>query len=340
MGRQAVVHATGHPNIRATHAKTLEVTAEPTITARATCVVGVAAALDPVALGLLRGPVRITVAAGGRSASGDAVVHPSHEVSDRIVVRRSASGDADTLAVGSTLVAADLDRALVAALARPGAVVTLTVAERGPRRPLVLLGTPAAAPPTGRLGLLWRHADGVLDEGGIVAATAPTAAWLAEAARRGARFASLDGSAGPTPALLAAGLPATPALWLGRVGRREARRPEIAGLLAAPPVPAVLTVPVADAESVLGHSAAAVEDDPLDVGIAVTWTDNAAAAVEAFPGEAATVVLPARGDAAERVDLGAVVRALSAPRTLSEALGPLGATRRRVYDVLARPESA
>jgi hypothetical protein len=383
VGRRVVVRAHGQPSIGATHDKTLEVTGDPSVSPRATCVVGVGAVFDPADLALLRGPVTLALAAGGLAASGEAVVNPTHAVGDRIVVRRSDHRDADTLAVRSTLVASDLDPALVRALADPHASVTLTVAETGERRPLVLVGTEPFA--GGRLGLLWRHADARVDlrgpvraaagpiradagpvgagaapvridalEGDMtVAALVPAswadlpaagAAWLAAAARGGARFAA---PAPHTAALLAAGLPAEPAVLLGRVDRRAARAPEVARLVAAAPVPAVLTVPVADADAVLGplavaapDAAVAVEDDPMDVGVAVRWTTapHAVAAVGAFPGAAALVVLPARRSGAGWADVDALVRRLAAagipPRTLSEALGPLGVSRRAVYDAL------
>jgi hypothetical protein len=331
VGRRVVVQAKGQPAIRATHDKTLEITGDPLVSQRATCVVGVAAVFDPDALALLRNRVRVTVAAGGFSASGEAVVNPTHVIGDRIVIRRSNFRDADTLAVDSTLVASDLDPALVAALARPDTAVTVTVEEVGTRRPLVLVGAGE-----GRRAVLWRHADG----DGIVAAPDPSAPWLADAARRGARFA------GRTPAesaLLAAGLPVEPAIQLGRVDRRTARAPEIAGLLASAPVPVVCTVPVEDAADVLGAlpaTSVAVEEDPMDVGVAVRWTTvaDAIAAIAGFPGGSPFVVLPASRSGTGYADLDAVVRLLAAagvpPRTVSEALGPLGVRRRAVYDAL------
>lgn len=381
-GRRAVVQARGHRLIRATHAKTLEITCDSTVTARATCIIGVAAEFDAAAVGLLRGPLRITVEAAGRRTSGYAVANPGFEAGHRLVVRRSDLGDPETLAVRSTLTANDLDRTAAAALADPHERVTLTLTEAAPRRPLVLVGMRGMPSPPGRLGLQWRHADAVVDfagskrgsgnasdalrQGGTVTALlsgsldrAPEAAvaWLADAARLHARFAVMPASATspadasqPAPVLLAAGLADTPVLWLGRVSRRFVRREEIAVLLHAPPVPVVLTVPVADAAAVLGPLSAAapgrqvaVQADPLDVGVAVDWTsaDQAVAAIEAFPGSEAVTVLPAEVHEGYSIDLGMAVRALTAAgvpaRTLSEALAPLGVGRRRIYRELTRP---
>lgn len=385
VGRRAVVRGRGHPDLRATHGKTLELTAAPEVTARATCVVGVAAHLDPDELAMPRGRVAVTLAAGGLAAAGEAVVNPDHDARERAVVRRSGERDPDTLLLHSSLTARDLDAALVAALADPRTEVVLTVTELDRPRPLVLLGRPGVVP-AGRLGRLWRGADAavdaagnaagpgkppgghldrladgildaVLDAGGVVAvrldgpveAVGPAAGWLAAAAGRGARFAVLPdpSPAGPLPALLAAGLPAAPALWLGTLGRRDLRRAELADLLRAPPVPTVLRVPPADAAAVLGPIAAAspeavvaVEEDPLDVGVGLARLPAAGcvAAVERFPGEAAYVVLPAAAAAGVRVALPPVARALVAAgvpaRTVSEALRPLGLDRRTLYRAL------
>jgi hypothetical protein len=377
-GRQVVIHAHGHPEVRASHAKTLEITGEATITGRATCVIGVDGDLDPATIGLLRGPVRLTVAAAGLEATGHGVINPDHRVGDRLVVRRSDRADPDTLVLGSTLTAAHLAPAMVTALADPATAVTLTVSETGERRPLVLVGGRGEPVAGGRLGLLWRHADAMvdlgrrgtgapsaLDHGGTVAAILPDTSdpgaqqWLAAAARRGARFAVMPGASAlpaglaPSPAteaLLAAGLPPAPVLWLGRVGRRATRGPEITGFLRSPPpVPVVLTVPAGDADAVLGIVApehpVAIQRDPLDVGTAVEWTTaaDAVAAVAAAPERDVTIVVAPGSADGERVDLDRVVRALAAagiaPRTLSEALAPLGLNRRRAYQALSERQS-
>lgn len=366
--RRVVVRARGHPLIRATHGKTLEFTREAVVTERATCVVGVEARFDPDSLGLLRGRVRLTVRAGGQEVSGEAVVNPAHRVSERLVVRRSLFTDPDTLAVGATLTAAELPAEMVAVLADAEAEVTLSVAEVEPAEPLVLVGRDGSPVPAGRVGLLWRNADhavslgsgavpdaGALleDDGVVVAVTVPgtlevmppqVAAWLTGAAAHGARIA-VAGS-GPVESLLAAGFPPAPALWLGRVSRRSVRRSEIGGLLQAASVPAVFTVPLEEAGAVLETVAAAaprrqvaVPDGRLDVGTKMTWVEaaQAADAVGRLPGEEATVVLAPSGGG-EVVALEGLVRALAsagvAPRTVSQALRPLGVSRRRIYEIM------
>ncbi len=117
--------ARGHPAIRASHAKTLELTAEPAITARASCMVGVAAALpaQPVA-----GPIRLTLSVAGESvsfsATGNSAWWPG---SGSAVIRRSGRRLPDSYATGAGLAAADLPRSMVRALTDPDATVTVLV---------------------------------------------------------------------------------------------------------------------------------------------------------------------------------------------------------------------
>ncbi|WP_326561258.1 DUF371 domain-containing protein [Micromonospora sp. NBC_01796] len=375
--RRALVRGHGHPRIRATHAKTLEFTHDNEVTERATCVVGVAAELDPTELGLLRGRVRFTVEAAGHEATGEATINPDHAVRDGLVLRRSHHTDSGTLAVAATLTAEDLDRDLAAALTDPATAVTLTLVEVTPPTPLILLRQAGQSVPVGRLDLLWRHADetvdlvgsrepvaagAVLDRAGIVAVTLPPAgegpsgtalAWLSAAAGAGARFALLGGAGGPTEVLFAAGLSPTPALLLGRVDRRAVRRPEVEVSLRSALAPTVLVVPADEVDAVLEHVVAAtparrvaVPDGRPDVGTAMRWTtaERAGAAVRRVGVPEVTIVLASSPATDEPVDLDALVRALASagvsPRTLSEALAPFGLNRRRVYDALGPDRSA
>ncbi|WP_329106760.1 DUF371 domain-containing protein [Micromonospora sp. NBC_01699] len=375
--RRALVRGHGHPRIRATHAKTLEFTHDTEVTERATCVVGVAAVLDPAELGLLRGRVRYTVEAAGYEATGEATINPDHAVRDGLVLRRSHHNDPGTLAVAATLTAEDLDRELAAALTDPATAVTLTLVEVTPPAPLVLLRPAGSAVPAGRLDLLWRHADATVDlvgvrepvaaaavveRAGIVAVTLPGPAdglstpalgWLsAAAAGTGARFALLNAPGGPAEVLFAAGLPPTPALLLGRVDRRAVRRPEVEVSLRSALAPTVLVLPVDEVDAVLEHVVAAtparrvaVPDGQSDVGTAMRWTtaERTGAAVRRLGLPEVTVVLASSPATDQPVDLDALVRALAtagvSPRTLSEALAPFGLTRRRVYDALGPDRS-
>ncbi|MFK3981414.1 DUF371 domain-containing protein [Micromonospora sp. NPDC050397] len=373
--RRASVRGHGHPQIRATHAKTLEFTHDVDVTQRATCVVGVGTELDPAELGLLRGRVRFTVEAAGHQATGEATINPEHDVRDGLVLRRSRHADPGTLAVAATLTAEDLDRDLVDALTDPETAVTLTVVEVAPPAPLVLLRQVGQPVPEGRLGLLWHNADEtvdlgtarkpadartLLDRSGVIAVTlagpldepSPEAAsWLADAARGGARFA-LFTPVGVTGVLYAAGLPPTPALTLGRVDRRAVRRPEVAVALRSALAPTVLTLPTEEVDAVLEHVLAAtpgrrvaVPDGEPDVGTAMSWTtaERAGAAVRRVGTPEVTIVLASAPVVDQPVDLDALVRALAgagvSPRTLGEALAPFGLNRRRVYDALDNARS-
>ncbi|SDD51217.1 DUF371 domain-containing protein [Actinokineospora iranica] len=117
----------GHRQIRATHAKTLEFAVDTDITGRATCVVGVDSALvgDPPAA--LAGPVLITVSAGGETATVRALANSRWRPGGAAVVRRSGERLPNTLATDADLAAADLPRALAAAMADPAAVVDVVV---------------------------------------------------------------------------------------------------------------------------------------------------------------------------------------------------------------------
>ncbi len=140
----------GHPAIRATHDKTLELTADPSISARATCVVGVDAKLTAVPDGRLAGPVRIRISAGDHQAAIRAVANPYWRPGAPMVVRRSRNRTPDTIATEADLAAVALPRELVARLADPATEIDV-VMERADRRPdgragLVLLWVPPDAP--------------------------------------------------------------------------------------------------------------------------------------------------------------------------------------------------
>lgn len=114
----------GHPAIRATHAKTLEFTADREITARATCVVAVGVSVDGLPLA---GSVRIAIRAGGHEFELDARADSGWAPSGSAVVRRSPLRLPGTLATHASAAAADLPRDLVEALRDPATEVEVTV---------------------------------------------------------------------------------------------------------------------------------------------------------------------------------------------------------------------
>jgi hypothetical protein len=322
---QAVLVGRGHPAIRATHAKTFELTAEPAITARATCVLAVGTVLDPN-LAPLRGRVRLTLATPGLPAlTGEAVLNPHRALTDRAVIRRSRTLDADTLAVDSTLTAEDLPADFADALTDPGREVTLTVEELGPDRPLLRVdfGERTYLPSLKSLGGQESLSLTIAPEAPPKEAAA-TNAVLERAAAARARV-TVAGPQKPLEALLAAGLPPHPYASLGSPQR----------LSTLPLTAAVFQMPASTSATLLAGREVWVEDtSELDIGTAMTRT-TAIDAV-AMPGTL-TVVGPATADA-ELVDLTAVARALTeagiAPRTLTEALAPFGLTRKRLYALL------
>lgn len=117
----------GHPDLRGTHAKTLEFKRGGELSRRETCVVGVGADWDAPAIKSLRGRVEVTITAGALSERFEAQINPGFASGERIVFRKSRHRSEVTLGVGATRGAADLDRALVAHLAAPDATAEVVI---------------------------------------------------------------------------------------------------------------------------------------------------------------------------------------------------------------------
>jgi 16S rRNA C1402 (ribose-2'-O) methylase RsmI len=177
----------GHAAIRGTHAKTLELIRAPDISARATCVVGVAVEAGPEKLAGFVGPVSIRLRVGEHEDVIGAVANPRFQPGERLVVRRSGYRSGDTFAVHADRGAAGLDRALVAALARPDARLEVTVRQEAPDGGAGLLTVLALA-------------------GGEEADLAPRAA---DELRACALVVALDAVAGRVASALAPGTPLT-----------------------------------------------------------------------------------------------------------------------------------
>jgi hypothetical protein len=151
----------GHPAIRATHHKTLELTPEADITERASCVIGVrgAGATTPIA-----GDVRIIVRAGDESFGFTARGNSSWRPGTSAVIRRSAVRSAGTFATHATAAASDLPRSLVAALQRADAEVVIEVEPLPGRRCAVLFAVDPDRPDDPRLAAEIAAADEVVVE--------------------------------------------------------------------------------------------------------------------------------------------------------------------------------
>jgi hypothetical protein len=128
----------GHPSVRATHGKTLEFGVDDEITARASCVIAVGSRHDADLAPA--GPLRLTI----RAADAEPVViraigNPNWDPRGPAVIRRSPLRLPGTLATEADTAAADLPRALVAALASADAVVEVDVSAESVHAPTVVL---------------------------------------------------------------------------------------------------------------------------------------------------------------------------------------------------------
>jgi hypothetical protein len=165
----------GHPAIRATHHKTLELTTDADITERASCVIAVrgAGATAPVA-----GDVRITVHAGGEEFAFTARGNSSWQPGGSAVVRRSPVRPPGTFATHATAAAIDVPRSMVAALQRRDTDVTIEVEPLPGRHCAVLFAVDPDRSADPRLAAELAAADIVIAEddtaaraAGVVAAT-------------------------------------------------------------------------------------------------------------------------------------------------------------------------
>ncbi len=341
----------GHPAIRATHDKTLEIALDDDITARATCVVAVGGDADPAAP--MAGPVRIRITVGDERFSLDAVANPCWEPGGTAVIRRSSLRLPGTFATGASASAADLPRDLVTALQDPGALVAVdVVAVPDPTPTVVLFAADATtAGPDARLAAELARADRVEPRDAGARRLAP--------ARRGD---------GPRRLVVAtAGLPVNPDPGADRIETVGLPAP-LAAAAAAGPGTVTLADPGADVREALRHTPASsrlvltVAADRLDdlLTQAVRIRDRAdGVAVQEFapPVRFADGVAPVLASSADvsvclaasppaealdpavRAAVSELVSAGVPTRAVAKALAALtGWDRRRAYDaVLAWP---
>ncbi|HEU5265272.1 MAG TPA: DUF371 domain-containing protein, partial [Jatrophihabitans sp.] len=149
----------GNERIRATHAKTLELTADARISERATCVIAVETQppTDRIA-----GPVRVTIRAGDESFGFDAHANSSWDPAGPAVIRRGPLRLPGTLATHASAAAADLPPALVARLRDPSTVVTVALVPRPSAPCLVLFAADPAFADDPRLAAEVAAADTVV----------------------------------------------------------------------------------------------------------------------------------------------------------------------------------
>lgn len=156
----------GHPAIRATHHKTLEVTPDTDISARASCVVAVRANGPGSAVA---GDIRITLSVGTESFAFTARGNSSWQPGGGAVIRRSPVRPPGTFATHATAAASDLPRTLVTALQQPGAAVTVDVEPLPGRLCAVLFALDPERPDDPRLAVELAAADQLVAEDGVAA---------------------------------------------------------------------------------------------------------------------------------------------------------------------------
>ncbi len=135
--------ARGHPNIRATHASTFEVTTESKLTRQGDCIIGVAASqsasdINTMLGDLLRKPtsyVHTVLSVGDITdhIDGRGSPHLSLASTQSLVWRTSDFVDERTVAIRCNKAARDLDRNLIRALQNPKNQLQVTL--------LVFVGT-------------------------------------------------------------------------------------------------------------------------------------------------------------------------------------------------------
>jgi hypothetical protein len=130
------VHAQGHENVTAEHTSTFEMTTDDYLTPAGDCILAIEADrapadFDPAFVAACQSheaTITITLAAAGHETTVTASGHPdlTFESDRSAVIRTSSYVDGRTVAVDADAAAADIDDALVAALA-DGASLTTTL---------------------------------------------------------------------------------------------------------------------------------------------------------------------------------------------------------------------
>jgi 16S rRNA (cytidine1402-2'-O)-methyltransferase len=123
----------GHRAIAGTHDKTLELTADPEISRRATCVLGVDSNHPDGPLLDLRGEIEVTLQCCQYEDAFRATSTPFFVGDRSLIFRRGVPLRGRTFAHDSTKSAADIDRKLVHALADPAAELQVTIRATGKR---------------------------------------------------------------------------------------------------------------------------------------------------------------------------------------------------------------
>jgi 16S rRNA (cytidine1402-2'-O)-methyltransferase len=177
------IRALGHPNIRATHANTFELTTDTSVTTSGTCIIGIDAKWDQAGLLALRGKVAVTIRGGDFEETVRARINPTFILGDPLIIRKHPDPQPRSLCIGSEKGSAALDRELIDALRQPEANVDVTLEQ---------ISTPSAddgalfvvATPIGNAGDLSPRARSTLDGVDLIVAedTRTTRAMLGQGA--------------------------------------------------------------------------------------------------------------------------------------------------------------
>jgi len=117
----------GHPDLRGTHAKTLEFKRGESLSQRETCVIGIGADWLPETVKRLRGRLLVTISHGETEDRFQAEVCRSYNARDVMVFRKSGKQSQVTLGIHSSKGAADMDRTLIKELADKNATAEVTI---------------------------------------------------------------------------------------------------------------------------------------------------------------------------------------------------------------------
>jgi hypothetical protein len=346
IGRVTII-GRGHAAITASHAKTVELVAEPEIGPRATCVAAVDARVESGDLLGLRGWIDVTIEAGGVTDVVRGHANPAFAPGDRLVVRQAPAPVRDALLVEADRGAADLDRRLVAALADPEATVTVTVSpaehERGSRGALIVSpGAPWSSPAalsTLPVDISLRSplspedveaaSQGLADAAHISIdanlAADPAAVALVQAAWSGGHFVLPAGGLGPLPSALAVA-----GVDLSRVNVGSVE-PETTCVALAVPSGDVAKAVRAIEQVMPGARGVVVLDAGTGTMHATTWQAPAESTVPSRRGREA-IVVAGRSPSASEAD-----SALPRPvAVLAAELVARGASTREVSEALQR----
>lgn len=372
---RVTIACSGHPEITATHDKTLELSVDADISRRASCVVGVGAAYDRDHLLALRGRIRVAIDCDGERDVFEATASSFFDGHGSLVFRRGPTLRGRTFAAHTEKTAAGLNRRLVERLRAPDASVTVTIEPVDQPEPapdtVFVACVDEGVPPSSLVG--WEDVIGPVTgraqatvvmrvgPGGRMLVVAPpgrthlmrAAVIVSGAYDEGAEVQGLPGAREPETMLLAAGTGGGGYVFLDHLPKRppERRRLLRSALNARLPLAAT-----AGAERIAG---AVAEVAALDPGAVVTVTRRrgtihetvlrgVAGEVAALPGlerpgpEPAWLVV-APTEAPFGRDLEALVAALRregvSERTLVLAVqSATGESRSRAYELVRRDD--